>query len=873
MKKNASKTAQDARAFSGRTRDRKTKSIVKLGDKLSRIVITVGGIGTIVAVLGVCVFLLSVALPLFFDAEVESETSFAVQTAIVVPVRVKLDEQIQLAWALDQDGFLETWRLDNGASLGRRRVAAAGKVSAVMADPASPDIAFGFDDGRLQVGKIEIETKYLAEEEIPEELSGIEPGGIQPYDGGIASLTPLGQFRLDRVKISIDDPFNSGGSAPIHRLDYVVTIQGPRLCSLGEDGALRYLSIERRRNLLTGKYRIRSEEFDLGALDTAGGLPDFMLLSTLGDQLYLAWKNGKLLRINVLDPEQSFHAEELTLVDDDESLTHLDYLLGRTTLIVGSSSGRTSAWFGVKPKSASTKDGIVTRRAHELAGGGSAMTASGVSTRSRLLLSGYADGGISVQDVTAEAEVLRLEVAVKSSQSTAIEALAISPREDAVLAITNGKIALWRVDLKHPTARLGTLFGRVWYEGSEEPSHTWQTTGGSDDFEPKLGFLPMVFGTLKATFYSLLFGVPIALLAAIYTSEFMSPKAKGRVKPAIEFMASLPSVVLGFLAALVFAPFIENVIPVVIASFFLMPLAFVLGAYLWQLMPQERALRFRSWRLATMGLCLPAGLLLAWLMGPLVERLFFESDIRSWLDGQVGSAIGGWLLLVLPLTAGVAITISGRLSHPWIRKLSADWSRRRFATFELLRFAALCALVFAVAVGIAWMISAMGFDARGSFLGTYIQRNAFVVGFAMGFAIIPIIYTIAEDALAAVPTHLRAASLGAGATEWQTATRIIIPTAASGLFSAVMIGLGRAVGETMIVLMAAGNTAIMDANIFNGFRTLAATIAVEIPEAVRDGTHYRTLYLAALVLFSLTFVINALAETIRQRFRKRAFQL
>jgi phosphate transport system permease protein len=103
--------------------------------------------------------------------------------------------------------------------------------------------------------------------------------------------------------------------------------------------------------------------------------------------------------------------------------------------------------------------------------------------------------------------------------------------------------------------------------------------------------------------------------------------------------------------------------------------------------------------------------------------------------------------------------------------------------------------------------------------------------------------------------------------------RVVIPTAMSGLFSAMMIGLGRAVGETMIVLMAAGNTPLMDLNIFNGFRTLSANIAVEMPEAVVYGTHYRILFLTALTLFCMTFAVNTVAELVRLRFRKRAFQL
>ena len=167
------------------------------------------------------------------------------------------------------------------------------------------------------------------------------------------------------------------------------------------------------------------------------------------------------------------------------------------------------------------------------------------------------------------------------------------------------------------------------------------------------------------------------------------------------------------------------------------------------------------------------------------------------------------------------------------------------------------------------MLTAIGLDVRGGVVSTYVQRNTLVVGFAMGFAVIPIVYTISEDALNSVPEHLRAASLACGATPWQTATRVILPTAMSGVFAAIMVGMGRAVGETMIVVMAAGNTPIMEWNIFSGLRALSANIAVELPEAVKDGTLYRTLFLAALTLFIMTFVVNTLAEVVRQRFRKR----
>jgi phosphate transport system permease protein len=149
------------------------------------------------------------------------------------------------------------------------------------------------------------------------------------------------------------------------------------------------------------------------------------------------------------------------------------------------------------------------------------------------------------------------------------------------------------------------------------------------------------------------------------------------------------------------------------------------------------------------------------------------------------------------------------------------------------------------------------------------QRNALVVGFVMGFAVIPIIFTISEDALSNVPRALVSGSLALGATPWQTAMRVVLPTAAAGIFSAIMIGFGRAVGETMIVLMATGNTPIREWNIFNGFRTLSANIAVEIPEAPVGGTLYRVLFLAAFLLFIITFLVNTLAELVRQKLREK----
>jgi phosphate transport system permease protein len=199
-----------------------------------------------------------------------------------------------------------------------------------------------------------------------------------------------------------------------------------------------------------------------------------------------------------------------------------------------------------------------------------------------------------------------------------------------------------------------------------------------------------------------------------------------------------------------------------------------------------------------------------------------------------------------------------------------------------MRAGAEIALIVPLLLVAVWLASAMAPVAESWFFGgdirlwltdvlglTYDQRNCLVVGIAMGFAVIPIIFTISEDAFSSVPSSLTAASLALGASRWQTAVRVVLPTASPGIFSAVMVGFGRAVGETMIVLMATGNTPVMEWSIFNGIRTLSANIAVEIPEAPHASTLYRTLFLAAAVLFIMTFLVNTIAEVIRQRLRER----
>lgn len=152
------------------------------------------------------------------------------------------------------------------------------------------------------------------------------------------------------------------------------------------------------------------------------------------------------------------------------------------------------------------------------------------------------------------------------------------------------------------------------------------------------------------------------------------------------------------------------------------------------------------------------------------------------------------------------------------------------------------------------------------------RLNAFVGGIAMGLAAIPIIYTITEDALSSVPTTYRDASLALGASKWQTALFVILPAATPGIFAAVLLGIGRVFGETMIALMATGNAALTSLNPFESVRTLAATIGAEMAEVVFGDTHYGVLFLIGSLLFIFTFSLNAFAEFYVKKRLVRKFQ-
>ena len=862
------------RTYSGRRRRRSTTPAVKAANVMARVVITIGGLSTILAVTVVCVFLVAVVVPMFLPPAVEPAADGRAAVSWQGDARhLEINEYRTMGWIMDASGEVHLLNLEAGEPLGQYRPFGERTPTAMAFSIRDGHVAAGFQDGSVQYGTVDFATTYLDADQVTADVRESAAQRPTPHDGGMLELTPEGQYRLQTLRLQFEQPSMLESGTPIRLVDVSFKNSGPILAAFSDSGRLHIAEVSRTRNLLTGKVSVQLFGGSMQVPPSADGESVFWLgLAGLGDNAFLAWRGGRLLRIDTRLASEIKLAEDVTLTPEaDAALSTVGFLIGKTSLVSGDTAGRIRVWFRVKPEHADTVDGATLVMGHQLPDAGAGITALAASSRSRMVAVGDEDGGLHLYYATNNRKLAQIP---ESAVDGGVLALKMAPKDDALYALGAEGLLAWRMDVPHPEINLQAIFTKVWYEGYTKPEHVWQSSSGTDDFEPKYGLMPLIFGTIKATVFSMIFAVPIALLAAVYTSEIMSPRLRAKVKPSIEMMASLPSVVLGFLAALVIAPYVEDFVPALLASFATIPFALLLGAHLWQLLPPRPLAAVRRYRLAAITLAGVAGVYLASVVGPVAEHLVFGGDFKAWLADREGSGAGGWLLMMLPATGLAALGAYTRWVLPRWRRFTRQWSRQTFVAAELARNLLVTIAVCLTAWSASWFLAdIIGWDPRGGFIDTYVQRNALIVGFVMGFAVIPIIYTLSEDALNSVPEQLRAASLGAGATQWQTAMHIIVPTAASGIFSAIMIGFGRAVGETMIVLMAAGNTPLMEWNIFNGFRTLSANIAVELPEAVRDSTHYRMLFLAALALFVMTFVLNSGAEIVRQRVRKRAYQL
>lgn len=991
---------------------RKTTFRVKFTDLAANIGIKTGGLAVILAVLGLIVFIFVQLVPLFYAGEV-GEVREPISQSGDRALLIHADEYRRVAVRVNESGKIVVFALPTGevieefkpkllgdATISRAELSlrprTRAKVAGVM-DVQHFHLLIGTSDGRVLVGSVAYVTDFLrfenAEEE-PDDLEALHMPSEEEFksvdympdvairEGKVVEhLTTFGFYRTIQtfVKLEREIDFESDGK-PIRSLAGQIedgeASDSRKAVNVVVTGGGKTLLV--RESIEVNEF---TDELEASArvdelterLDVP---PEFVLVNERMDRVVLANKDGNVhvfewdqLRRRFDQPypkfsvfgeqadldqgrswrdivdeqrdEQGFEQSEATL-----ELTSVNYLLGDQTVIFADSRGGLQAWFAVPSEDEKAPKRLMRVRTH--APGQDAIVSIEPSPINKAFLALEKTGRGRAIHNTAQ----RVYAAVKAEGGVAAH---VSRKGDGIIVVGESSVYHWWLEAPHAEASLHTLFGEVWYEDFPEPGYEWQTSSGTDDVETKISLMPLILGTVKGALYALLFSVPLAVLAAVYTSEFMHRRLRSIFKPTMEVMASLPSVVLGALAALYFAPKAAPIMPVILVALVVVPGVFLIFGWLWQRCPPSFVGKFNHWVTTSMlfGL-LFLGIWLSSFIGPraeiwlfpavegadpaLVDATTFEpvnedaasslatGNFRSWTDGgaelpratEVRGAMlpkgwwkpGGHNLLVallaipLALLAGLGFKkLTGMLPKKDGRDF-IDQLRHRMegaykgglravgvdALFSLCfaSFVLLIGFLLALAVShpVEWMFFSYDHptapggqvaDFRRWITGPegwkFEGRNSVIVGFAMGFAVIPIIYTIAEDALTSVPNQLRAASLACGASRWQTTMRVVMPAAIAGIFSGVVIGLGRALGETMIVLMAAGGTPVMEMQPLIGFRTLSAAIATEMPEAPHSGTLYRTLFLAGFVLFCMSFVMNTLAEGVRIRLRRKLSRL
>lgn len=991
---------------------RKTTFRVKFTDIAANVGITIGGLGVILAVMGLILFIFLQMYPLFQPGEYGALRDPITQEADDA-LLVHCDEYRRVGVRINESGKIIVFSLPSGETiqesrpelLGEARLTTAqvslrprttAKLDGVM-DVPHYYLLLGTSDGRVLVGSIAYVADFLRYEDAADEPADLQALHMPSEDEFkevsyrpevtvregrlVEHLNTFGFYRTVHAVVTVDRAmdFKADGQA-IHaaygQISKGTADEDKKTASLVVTGDGRTLLILENStvNMMTDEVEFESDVQDLSA--SIQGVPDYVLVNDRMQRLVMANRAGM---VHVFDLDQqrkrfvmkypafSVFAQQADMdesrpwrdiVNDDREeqgfvavsteleLTAVNFLLGDQTVMFGDSRGGLQSWFAVPSDEESAPKRLTRVRTHPPSKDAVIEIVPSPITKSFLALD--REGGGRAINNTGSREFVTFDLGKPVST-------AFVPRKgDGILVVAdNGEVHNWWLDAPHSDTSFAAMFGKIWYEDFKEPGYEWQTTSGGDDSEPKISLVPLIAGTFKGAMYALLFSVPLAVLAAIYTSEFMHRNMRSVFKPSMEVMASLPSVVLGFLAALYFAPKAAPMMPTVLTALFVIPTVFLVFGWLWQRCPPSFIGKFGHWSSTALlfGL-LFFGIWVSSALGPRAEVYLFPSaeganpnlvdpvsfepvdaiaaaelsagDFRSWTDGGAvlprdteveGHVLpkgwwipGGHNLLLLIMTVPLTL-LAGLGVRSAVRKLSSPDTKgpidklRDQLEGEYKGGLRAVAVDAGFSLGFAILLIATGFllsllvtpvveylffsydhptagqvaDFRRAITGEegwkFEQGNSMIVGFAMGFAVIPIIYTIAEDALNTVPNQLRAASLACGASRWQTTMRVVMPAAVAGIFSGIVIGLGRALGETMIVLMAAGGTPVTDMQPLSGFRSLSGAIATEMPEAPHGGTLYRTLFLAGFLLFCMTFVINTLAEAVRIRLRRKLSRL
>tara|TARA_R110001583_G_scaffold5225_4_gene28562 strand:- start:1284 stop:3521 length:2238 start_codon:yes stop_codon:yes gene_type:complete len=730
----------------------------KVKNSLAKWMITLGGISVLFTLVLIFMYLLYVIKPIFESAKVDAKAQFVIKEEHKV-LATGIDELKEVAYSITEQGYIDFYQLVDGGGY------KAGEK--ILSQPLVAD-----GESLAQLINIGQEQKLLLDSAGNVQL--VVPHFSANFDSGERVIIPSVRYPLGEAYLPVDE-----NNAALTKLSFAMDDEKAIFVGFTEDKRLIKTTLLAEDDFSYDiAYEVQYQEIDY----TAKRIDDILVTPDLA---MVFVRESDQVAVFSLDEDSELKATIIPQLAQNKStpnhITAMALLSGGSSILLGDDSGTVSQWFEV-----ATEQGREFKKVRSFNVSDSEPVVAIYTEQFRK--SFYTEtpsGEMGMFYTTSEADLWRGQLHQGNAQ-----AFAIAPRADGLVIFSENELAIFAVENEHPEVTWQALWQEVWYEGYPEPEFIWQSTSGSDDFEAKFSLVPISFGTIKAAMYAMMFAVPIALTAAIYTAYFMTPGMRRKVKPTIEMMEALPTVILGFLAGLWLAPIIEIYLPAICLLLVFIPSSVFITAFAWHKLPRAyKTLIPETWAPIIL---IPAILLAAYAafaLSPVLELHFFGGDIRQFITNDL----------------------------------------------------------------------AIDFD----------QRNALVVGIAMGFAVIPTIFSMAEDAIFSVPKHLTSGSLALGATQWQTLIKVVLLTASPGIFSAVMMGLGRAVGETMIVLMATGNTPILDWSIFQGMRTLAANIAVEMPESEVGSSHYRILFLAAFVLFVFTFVFNTLAEFIRQRLREK----
>jgi len=732
----------------------------QLKNTLAQWLITLGGISVLFTLVLIFLYLLYVIQPIFESAKIEPVGQFEISTTAPT-IATGVDELKEIAFQINQDGIIDFYQLVKSP--------AYEKGALVL----SENLLSG-EAKLVDVIRSGVENKLLLDSEGNVQL--VAAKFFSNFDSGTREIIPSIAYPLGKEFIDVDE-----NKDVLSKLSFGMNEEKAVFVAFTQDKRLIKTSLIAEDDFTydSSHEAIYQEiDFPVDHVDEILVTPDMGLAFVRSaDQIFVY----DLTDEDVVELKATIIPSLEQNSTKPQHVTSMALLSGSSSILIGNSVGKVSQWFEVATDNGRQFKNIRSFDVSET----EAVTKIYTEQFRKSFYTLTPSGEMGVFYTTSEADLWRGQLTTGKTS-----AFSISPRADGLVIVEGDLIKIFSVENEHPEVTWSALWEEVWYEGYPEPKFIWQSTSGSDDFEGKFSLVPISFGTMKAAMYAMMFAVPIALSAAIYTAYFMTPGMRRKVKPTIELMEALPTVILGFLAGLWLAPIIENYLPAIAMLLVMLPLSVFLTAFAWHQLPKDMKNRIpETWApIILVPVLLVAGGS-AFLLSPFFETLFFGGDVRQYITNDLD----------------------------------------------------------------------IDFD----------QRNSLVVGLAMGFAVIPTIFSMAEDAIFSVPKHLTSGSLALGATQWQTLAKVVLLTASPGIFSAVMMGLGRAVGETMIVLMATGNTAILDWSIFQGMRTLAANIAVEMPESEVGSSHYRILFLAAFVLFIFTFIFNTFAELIRQRLREK----